>query len=68
VREEALLSPSFLQRLLHGQVFKDDVNGFSSTSDICFMDEGQGKRSNTALEWKGNKEEGGRKRELLGKE
>ncbi len=26
----------FLQQA-SGQVFKDDVNGFSSTSDICFM-------------------------------
>jgi hypothetical protein len=26
----------FLQKT-YGQIFKDDVNGFSSTSDICFM-------------------------------
>jgi hypothetical protein len=23
--------------LASGQIFKDDVNGFSATSDICFM-------------------------------
>jgi hypothetical protein len=26
----------FMQQAL-GNIFKDDVNGFSSTSDICFM-------------------------------
>jgi hypothetical protein len=28
--------PSFLQQV-SGKIFKDDVNGFSSTSDICFV-------------------------------
>jgi hypothetical protein len=40
VREGGVTPPtpmhSFLQQA-SGQIFKDDVNDFSSTSDICFM-------------------------------
>jgi hypothetical protein len=32
---------------LCGQIFKDDINGFSSTSDVCFMLEIQGFVTNT---------------------
>ncbi len=38
VREEGalLLQPPLLSTAF-GHIFKDDVNGFPSTSDICFM-------------------------------
>jgi hypothetical protein len=39
VREEEFLHPPphpFLQQA-SGEIFEDDVNGFSSTADICFM-------------------------------
>jgi hypothetical protein len=38
VRGKAFLHPPhpFLQQA-SGEIFEDDVNGFSSTADICFM-------------------------------
>ncbi len=30
-------APYPFQQQVSGQIFKDDMNGFSSTSDICFM-------------------------------
>jgi hypothetical protein len=45
MREEGVTSPPpphpFLQQS-SGQICKDDVNGFSSTSDICCLDKGHG--------------------------
>jgi hypothetical protein len=32
-----VLAPLSTSRLLSGQIVKDDVNGFSSTSDISFV-------------------------------
>ncbi len=34
-----LLERSQIRALASGQIFKDDVKGFSSTSDICLMSE-----------------------------
>jgi hypothetical protein len=43
VRGELLLRPPqhlfFIRLLESGQIFKDDVDGFSSTSDICCIKE-----------------------------
>ncbi len=36
-RVEALLRPHPFLRQASGQIFKDDVNAFSSISDFCFM-------------------------------